>query len=146
MDSHFNKFVLRDISREGTVRGLIEVWGSTQDWGHGGTATSIFLPFRLVLDEHGAFVSNRLEPDRSTWPKLEIAGGPISAFLAGLDQRNPDLMRTAVAEWPEPASLADWCSGFGFPQGREALHEMIDAVETVNGARSRLDELTKGFR
>ena len=126
-----------------TEEGL-EIWGADQDWGHGGTATSIFVPFRYVLNDRGEDSRPPLPADPKAWPKLEIDSGPMGWFVAGLDTWNPAVMRAALGRWDDLEKHARWVRGFGLPTERKQLEALIAAVEDAVRARDRVEQLRRG--
>ncbi len=120
----------------------VEIWGVTQDWGNGGTATSIFVPFRLIVRPDGSAGRPPLDPDLSTWPALERGGTPMAQFVAGLRSRNPDLMRSAKARWTERPPAA-WQDAFGLATDDNTLDRLITGVTAFRRAERRLVDMQR---
>ncbi len=121
----------------------LEIWGSDQDWGDGGTSTSIFVPFRVLLNDRGEDSRPPLPADPKAWPKLEIDSGAFGWFVAGLDTWNAAVMRAALARWGDLEKHEDWLRGFGLPSKRAKLEALIEAVEDVARARDRVETLRR---
>lgn len=123
----------------------VEIWGFTQHWGAGGTASSLFLPYLHVVLPDGAIARAALPPDVAAWPKLEYGLSPKSRFVAGVMQENPALLRAVLKDWAHPPPI-DQPDPFGLPYGREALTEIATAVEDLVRARATLKQKTASFR
>jgi hypothetical protein len=121
-----------------------EVWTCWQDAGTGvGTAGQIFVPERRVLTASRDGASLRLaplDPDWTRWPDAYSRPGFAGAYVAGLRQRNPALMRAALSLWSPDSST--WAKNFGLPGDVNALRDLIDAVQGIVDAQARVHRLS----
>jgi hypothetical protein len=127
-----------------TARG-VDLWGSYQEWGGGGTSTSVFVPFRIHV---GPGIAPRREPLPSdALVCVDSVGmmGFAGVFIGGMRERNPDLMRDALDRLfvepepePETMSLTEREAGLGLPTRRRKLEDMVDCVRRIAEARAAL--------
>lgn len=94
--------------------GVHDLWSSYQDWGSGGTSTSIFVPFRVRVAADGSIGRSPLPSDPKTWPEIPYVGSFPGVFVAAARERNADLMIYALEHLYDEDDL-DWYGGYGLP-------------------------------
>jgi hypothetical protein len=128
--------------RQVPAAGGVELWGAYQEWGGGGTSTSVFVPFRLLVRPDAAVCVEPLRGSPGDVVPLVPDFGWRAVFIAGLRERNPDLMQGAL-DGRDPAEDEEpWQPfGLGLPGTRAGLLEMVDAVRLLARARDDLRRL-----
>lgn len=126
------------------VDDTVEVWSTRQDWGGGGTATSIFVPELRIVTADGRIEAGRLPADVRTWPEAKLGRSPRERFVAGVHQANVALLEQVVSRWDNAGDGAH--DGFGLPRGRAALTRIVEAVRALERAEARVRDLTRSFR
>jgi hypothetical protein len=119
-------------SREG-----VELVGTYQEWGNGGTSTSVLVPFRLVVRPGAALARMPLPSDARACLPMDNRLSFEGVFVAGMRERNPDLMQSALVHlFVEPEQVDDdERPDLGLPQGRAALDNLVRAVRRWADAR-----------
>lgn len=124
-----------------TRRGF-DIWFYQQNWGNGGTSTSIFVPekWTLVLDEYEGFYRVNLlegietlsefEPD---WLKPKF----INLFVAGIRDANPELMEYALRKYYHPEEI-EWYEVYVADGHKEHLEKLIERTKEL---RALFDEV-----
>jgi hypothetical protein len=123
----------------------LEVWAEVQDWGRGGTATSILVPFVWLVPPDGRPRRVPLPEDWTSWHPELAAPHFLSAFVAGKQEGCAALMRAAVHRLHDPANEG-WYAAFGLPADARRLAEAADAVERLAAARADLERLLDASR
>jgi hypothetical protein len=129
--------VLRDLGR------AAELWAFWQDWGRGGTVSSIYVPYRLAIEPGAPARRAPLPPDFDAWPGAFEGRSFPGAFVAGMRERSPELMSAALSRlWA--VREVDWYAGYGLPRTPAELHEMIELTRRIRDAYRSLDALVPG--
>jgi hypothetical protein len=114
-----------------------EVWFYEQNWGNGGTATSIFVPRKLLVSKKDYSSSIRkgdiLEnidflESRSTsdWLKPHF----ISLFVAGIEDANPQLMSYAINKYYKKEDK-EWYEVFVKDGSIQGVRTVLDQVKSL---------------
>jgi|GEM_PF-6800817 len=115
--------------------GKIEVWYIYQDWGWGGTASSIFVPQKIVIDpvsqtiEKGNVFDGILELKTEKWGFYKIHF--LSLFVAGLNDLNMELMEYSLSNLYNPKEV-EWYSSFF---GKELLVSKKDLKKVIDDTK-----------
>jgi hypothetical protein len=125
----------------------VELGGVYQEWGGGGTSTSVYVPFRLLVCSGGPVTRRPLSSDQADCADPEVWFAGI--FIAGMRERNPDLMQSAldrlfVEQEPDPDPLMR-DAGLGLPYRRADLQRMIEDVRAIAEGRQRLRKAVRSI-
>lgn len=121
-----------------------DVWFYEQNWGNGGTASSIFVPRKLVIrkDNYSSIIKKGnvfqeieiLESQKSNeWLQPNF----ISLFVAGIEDANPKLMNYALENYYKIEDK-QWYEVYVQNGDKEAL---IRLIEKVKGLRELYEEV-----
>lgn len=119
--------------------GGLYLWALVQDYGRGGTAVSILVPFRVRVFGSGRLKRAPLDAALDAWPTLAYPLSFSGVFVAGLRERNADLMERALAALYDPAD-GDEYQAYGLPADREALTGLVDVVRRAAAIERRLEQ------
>jgi hypothetical protein len=118
----------------------LEVWAEEQDWGRGGTSSSIVVPFAWLVPQVGHPRRLPLPEDWTLWhPDLDKPHF-LSVYVAGRNEGQAGLMRAAVRSLYLPES-EPWYAAFGLPTDPERLLKAAQVVELAAQARAELQRL-----
>ncbi len=123
----------------------VDLWGSYQEWGDGGTASSVFVPFRLVARRRG-LVSRKPLPGALSELVDPDEAGFGGAFVAGIREGNPDLMQDALDRLhSDPDEAGPRLTSLGLPARRADLRGVIANVRERAESGARLGESLGGI-
>ena len=119
------------------TEGGAEVCYWQQNWGGGGTATSFFVPRKLLIGTHAIRKGDVFENLEKFEPSTDddyLQPGFLSLFVAGLEDANPELMRYAIQnyykgedqEWYE-VHIKD-----GSLEGVELLAQKVEGLRSLH--------------
>jgi len=122
------------------------IWFFEQNWGHGGTSTSVFVPRKLVVLPAECKIRkgnvlkdiNYIEVNP---PEKWLKPNFIGLFLAGIEDANPDLMEYAIQNFYQKED-SEWCEVF-MEKGTKAHLQSL--VNKVKATRQLYNELTNAL-
>lgn len=114
-----------------------DVWFYEQNWGKGGTASSIFVPRKLVIlkDDYSSTIKKGdvfqdIEVLESLKSNEWLRPNFISLFVAGLEDANPQLMNYALENYYKTEDKA-WYEVYVKNGTKEGLFRLIRKVEVL---------------
>ncbi|CAM4237843.1 hypothetical protein [Pseudoalteromonas byunsanensis] len=119
-----------------TIEGA-EVWFHQQNWGNGGTATSIFVPRKLLISKQtGNFsiskgdvfenISTLESMAKDSWLKPNF----ISLFVAGIEDANPPLMQYAIDKYYQK-EMQTWYEVYVQDGSFTGVNSLVKQVEVI---------------
>lgn len=121
-----------------------DVWFYEQNWGNGGTASSIFVPRKLVIrkDNYSSIIKKgnvfqEIEVLESQESNEWLQPNFISLFVAGIEDANPKLMNYALENYYKIEDK-QWYEVYVQNGDKEAL---IRLIEKVKGLRELYEEV-----
>lgn len=125
---------------------VVSLWYYEQNWGKGGTSTSIYVPRRLDVITNNLFdieirKGNILDG-------IEILNNPsiddylmpnfLGLFVAGIQDLNSNLMKYALEKYFNKNELS-WYKGYGLPTTKKDLEELVKKVDTAHILYDQVD-------
>lgn len=134
------RFVSKDMPIVTSYKEGLEVWYYQQNWGNGGTATSIFMPRKLLIKtdgyEPGIYKGNILNNisfieniEVNKWPEW-LKPGFLGLFVAGLEDVNAPLMRYAIDNYYSESDK-DWYENYFASGNKEYVIDLVNRVENL---------------
>lgn len=102
-----------------------------QNWGKGGTASSIFVPHVLIIN--GAAIKNGdVLSKLDLFPNAESYLSPtfLGLYVAGLEDLNPDLMSYALKNLYNEKDK-DWYTEYGLPSDKAELEKLVNKIGEI---------------
>ncbi|WKE67222.1 hypothetical protein PVT67_08295 [Gallaecimonas kandeliae] len=142
---HSKNFISKEIPLIKPLKNGFSLWYYEQNWGHGGTATSFFVPSKIDVnlnDEFFRFKKGDILTDIKTLENSSTskwAASFMGLFSAGIRDVNPALMQYALDNYYNDDQKELIAVHFG-KSDKEYLHELIekakvtkDLVTLING-------------
>ena len=133
--------------------GKIEIWYIYQEWGRGGTSTSIFVPQKIIIDpskkykyeiiSKGNVLNGILEIDTSEWGYYK--NHFLNLYVAGLNDLNIELMEYSLNNLYN-SDETDWYNSFfgGDNQiSKNYFTNIINDIKNVRGLNEKYKWYTK---
>ena len=133
--------------------GKIEIWYIYQEWGRGGTSTSIFVPQKIIIDpskkykyeiiSKGNVLNGILEIDTSEWGYYKNYF--LNLYVAGLNDLNIELMEYSLNNLYN-SDETDWYNSFfgGDNQiSKNYFTNIINDIKNVRGLNEKYKWYTK---
>lgn len=123
------------------------LWYYEQNWGRGGTATSFYVPSKIVVDLSDAFFGFKKGNLLKDIHVLEKSSSPewlrsfLGFFVAGIRDVNPELMQYALCNHYS-IEQADWIAFHFEKADKEYLREIIDKVRATKELLKVTDGVT----
>lgn len=113
------------------------MWYYEQNWGRGGTATSFYVPNKVVVDLSDDFFSFKKGDILKDVQVLEKSGSPewlrsfLGFFVAGIRDVNPELMHYALSNHYS-IEQKDWIAIHFGKADKKYLQEIVNKVKVTN--------------
>ncbi len=140
----YKRFVAKEAPHPVTQKQVTSIWYYQQNWGKGGTATSIFVPRKLDIfeTEYGTSIQTgnilqgidmlyKLSPEYS----IKLAESFAGLFVAGIQDLNADLMEYAMQFY-----YSEEGTGFGLPVKKQELRQLIGKIRQMRATYQQVQD------